>query len=44
LIASGVIVASVLGMLLSRSVRTLEHHPTTPEPVDSAEPVPVPAT
>jgi MFS family permease len=44
LIASGVIVASVLGMLLSRSVRTLEHHPKTPEPVDAAEAVPVPVT
>jgi MFS family permease len=44
LIASGVIVASVLGMLLSRSVRTLEHHPATPEAVDSAQAVPVPAT
>ena len=44
LIASGVIVASVLGMLLSRSVRTLEHHAATPEAVDSAEAVPLPAT
>jgi hypothetical protein len=34
----------VLGMLLSRSVRTLEHHPATPDPVDSAVPVAVPAT
>src|SRR5258705_13540992 len=34
LICAVVIVVSTLGMLLSRSVRTLEHHPKQAHPVD----------
>ena len=40
-ICAGVIVLSVLGMLLSRSVRRLEHHPVRPGSVEDAVPVPV---
>ena len=43
LICAVVIVVSTLGMLLSRSVRTLEHHPKQPQPVDDTVALSVPA-
>jgi MFS family permease len=43
LIAAGVIVLSVVGMLLSPSVRTLEHLPSTRQPADTTSPVPLAA-
>lgn len=43
LVCCGVILVSVFGMLLSRSVRTLEHHPKAAAPVDE-QPAAVAAT
>lgn len=40
LIVTGVILLSVVGMLLSRSVRTLEHRPPKPAPAAAEEPMP----